>query len=74
MWPRLKGHHKVFGPVAGFIVADKTIDTVREHVFLVAHEWVSHHGYLWLTLAGCLGAACVPLAMKFIGRKNPEGE
>jgi hypothetical protein len=47
---KLPTHYKVSGPITGFIIADKTIDTLREHFFLAAHEWLSHAKLLGYSL------------------------
>lgn len=52
----MKKHH-IAGPAAGlttFVAANQTVDTVREHIFLSAHEFISHAGLLRYSLAACV--------------------
>lgn len=70
MWGRLKPHHKIGGSVAASVVANKALDHAGEHIFLAVHDWISHAGYLWVTVA-CCGAALVPVAwLKWRNKKE----
>lgn len=72
MWHLLPARHKVGGAYVGsFIVADKTIDTVREHFFLAAHEWLTHSHLLPYSLA-TVGAVTVAGVIWHRRRKGKE--
>ena len=69
----LKLHHKISAPVIATVVADHAAEKLQEHVFLAVHEYIAHHGYLYLTVA-CAGGILigVPLVVRWFKRKERE--
>jgi len=45
-------HHKVPIATATYFAADKSFDMSREHLFLAAHEFSTHAGFIGYTLTG----------------------
>lgn len=68
-----KLHHKIGAAVVAPAVAHHAISMAREHLFLIAHEVVSHMGWLAYTAIGAI-VIVAPAGYYFFRRIGEEPE
>lgn len=45
-------HHKMAVAAVAPVVADKGMSFLQEHLFLVAHDWLTQAGLIWASVGG----------------------
>lgn len=60
---KIPHHVKTASPFVAWIGANQTIETIREHFFLSAHEFLSHAKLLYISLPTTGGIAAVALLL-----------
>lgn len=69
MWHKLHDHHKIAVPVVLGSIADHTVDMIREHFFLAAHEFIAHEHLLFYSLSA---AATIGIMVSVVRKRKSK--